>query len=152
MAARLPGHEVADLLRELVRTIHPADAELWRTGADLGRWAGRRGGRLPALGGACLSRPAPLRPGRHRAGTGRRCSPGRGGRVVVGRARRWPAACRLPPAACRLPPGALAGAGVFADSALPGGVWLPPARAGAEHTPAQEGPDAVAERRRRPRV
>ncbi|MER5471044.1 hypothetical protein [Streptomyces sp. NPDC002685] len=57
-----------------------------------------------------------------------------------------PAACRLPPAACRLPPGALAGAGVFADSVLPGGVWLPPARAGAEHTPAQEGPDAVAER------
>ncbi|WP_329020286.1 hypothetical protein [Streptomyces sp. NBC_01601] len=45
-----------------------------------------------------------------------------------------------------LPPGALAGAGAFADVALPDEVWLPLARASAEHTPAQEDADRVAER------
>lgn len=45
-----------------------------------------------------------------------------------------------------LPPGALAGAGALADVALPDEVWLPLARASAEHTPAQDGADRVAER------
>ncbi|MEK2495152.1 hypothetical protein WN990_36985 [Kitasatospora purpeofusca] len=44
-----------------------------------------------------------------------------------------------------LPPGALAGAGHFAD-ALPDEVWLPLARRSAEHTPALDNADKVAER------
>ncbi|MFJ2218177.1 hypothetical protein ACIQVO_38250 [Streptomyces sp. NPDC101062] len=43
-----------------------------------------------------------------------------------------------------LPPGALAGAGAFADVALPDGVWLPLARRSAAHTPAQKDADRVA--------
>ncbi|UGQ11073.1 hypothetical protein LO772_30400 [Yinghuangia sp. ASG 101] len=45
-----------------------------------------------------------------------------------------------------LPPGALAGAGYFATSALTDEAWLPLARRSAEHTPAQEDADKVAER------
>ncbi|MFD8396369.1 hypothetical protein ACFV2N_46160 [Streptomyces sp. NPDC059680] len=44
-----------------------------------------------------------------------------------------------------LPPGALAGAGNFAK-ALPDEQWLPLARRSAEHTPAQDNADKVAER------
>ncbi|MET9615385.1 hypothetical protein [Kitasatospora indigofera] len=44
-----------------------------------------------------------------------------------------------------LPPGALAGAGHFA-TALPDEVWLPLARRSAEHTPALDNADKVAER------
>jgi hypothetical protein len=44
-----------------------------------------------------------------------------------------------------LPPGALAGAGHFATT-LPDEVWLPLARRRAEHTPAQDNADKVAER------
>ncbi|MCX4550395.1 hypothetical protein [Streptomyces sp. NBC_01500] len=45
-----------------------------------------------------------------------------------------------------LPPGALAGAGYFATSTLTDEAWLPLARRSAEHTPAQENADKVAER------
>ncbi|MFE3632333.1 hypothetical protein [Streptomyces goshikiensis] len=45
-----------------------------------------------------------------------------------------------------LPPGALAGAGNFADLAVPDEVWLPLARASAAHTPAQSEAGDVAER------
>jgi hypothetical protein len=45
-----------------------------------------------------------------------------------------------------LPAGALAGAGHFSRLALPDEVWLSLARRSAEHTPAQENADAVAER------
>lgn len=48
--------------------------------------------------------------------------------------------------ACRgLPPGALAGAGYFAHLPLDDEVWLPLARASAEHTP-PDSPDTAAER------
>ncbi|MEU6071061.1 hypothetical protein ABZ864_43120 [Streptomyces sp. NPDC047082] len=45
-----------------------------------------------------------------------------------------------------LPSGALAGAGHFSHLSLADEVWLPLARRSAEHTPAQENADAVAER------
>ncbi|MCX4783882.1 hypothetical protein [Streptomyces sp. NBC_01264] len=45
-----------------------------------------------------------------------------------------------------LPPGALAGAGWFTLSAFTDEVWLPLARRSAEHTPAQDNADKVAER------
>ncbi|WP_063835832.1 hypothetical protein [Streptomyces mutabilis] len=45
-----------------------------------------------------------------------------------------------------LPPGALAAAGYFILSALPDEAWLPLARRSAEHTPAQDHADKIAER------
>ncbi|MFJ3182343.1 hypothetical protein ACIPJN_28680 [Streptomyces sp. NPDC086796] len=63
-------------------------------------------------------------------------------RRVLGAAARWWAAAL----GAGLPPGALAGAGAFADVALTDAVWLPLARASAEHTPAQEAAGDVAER------